>query len=397
MVDKQELANRLADYFAIPDPGSEPPDPAQLGSPNDWNGFGMAVMALQHGVPPSQVYTHLEAEQQQLLANADPDNRLPQPTLHTISATDLLATDWPEPTWAVPELLPTGLAVLAGRPKLGKSWLALQIALSVASGGRALGYDVEQGRVLYLALEDPPRRLADRMQKQGWEHADAQATNNADFMGLGDFQDQIGDLLQGGAEILRDQIRAKGYRLVVIDTLSRSIHGDQNDVGEMTAHLTPLQETAHACNCALLLIDHHKKRGIRDADVVDDVMGSTAKGAIADTIWGLYRKRGASTAKLAVTGRDVVAQTLELTFDGELGCWQSEGGAFGPSITDAQEELLDLAQEFERAQLGEFVEATKRKKSNVHVDLQELVASGKLSREKKGRYVFYVPSDSIPF
>lgn len=389
MVNKQELANRLADYFATPDPGSEPPDPAQLGSPDDWNGFGLAVVALQHGVPPNKVYARLEAEHQQLLANADPDNRLPQPTLHTISATDLLATDWPEPTWAVPELLPTGLAVLAGRPKLGKSWLALQIALSVASGGHALGYDVEQGRVLYLALEDPPRRLADRMQKQGWEHADTQATNNADFMGLGDFQDQIGDLLQGGAEILRDQIRAKGYRLVVIDTLSRSIHGDQNDVSEMTAHLTPLQETAHTCNCALILIDHHKKRGIRDADVVDDVMGSTAKGAIADTIWGLYRKRGASTAKLAVTGRDVVAQTLELAFDGELGCWQSEGIEGELRITGRREELLNIARDLGRAQVKDFVEATGRNRSNVYHILQDLVSAGKLFREKEKGHVFY--------
>ena len=71
-----------------------------------------------------------------------------------LTADKILTTDWPEPTWAVPELLPVGLSILAGKPKLGKSWMALQIAQAVASGGRALNKQVEAGPVLYLALED---------------------------------------------------------------------------------------------------------------------------------------------------------------------------------------------------------------------------------------------------
>ncbi|CAA9268551.1 MAG: DNA repair protein RadA, partial [uncultured Chloroflexia bacterium] len=68
--------------------------------------------------------------------------------------------------WAVPGILPEGLSLLAGKPKLGKSWLALGLAVAKASGGLALGkIPVERGEVLYLALEDNRRRLQNRLRK----------------------------------------------------------------------------------------------------------------------------------------------------------------------------------------------------------------------------------------
>ena len=83
--------------------------------------------------------------------------------LESWSAPQLLAADFPPLRWAVPNLLPEGCALLVGAPKVGKSWAALDIALAVAGGGLALGaLRVETGPVLYLALEDGPRRLADR-------------------------------------------------------------------------------------------------------------------------------------------------------------------------------------------------------------------------------------------
>ena len=84
--------------------------------------------------------------------------------MEAFSAADLLALTLPEPKWAVAGLLPAGFSVLAGKPKLGKSWLGLDIALAVALGGVALGsIHVSQGDVLYLALEDTTRRLQTRI------------------------------------------------------------------------------------------------------------------------------------------------------------------------------------------------------------------------------------------
>ena len=80
------------------------------------------------------------------------------------TATDLMTTDFPEPRWAVPGLLCEGLNLLVGSPKLGKSWLCLGLGVAIASGGVALGkIHVEEGDVLYAALEDTPRRLQGRL------------------------------------------------------------------------------------------------------------------------------------------------------------------------------------------------------------------------------------------
>ena len=82
-----------------------------------------------------------------------------------ITAKELQETEFPPVSWVVRDLIPEGLTILAGKPKLGKSWLALQMGLGVATGGEVLGRSVEQGAVLYAALEDNLRRLKSRLRK----------------------------------------------------------------------------------------------------------------------------------------------------------------------------------------------------------------------------------------
>ena len=82
-----------------------------------------------------------------------------------ITAKELQGTHFPPVSWVVHDLVPEGLTLLAGKPKLGKSWLALQIGLGVATGGEVLGRPVEQGTVLYAAMEDDYRRLKSRLGK----------------------------------------------------------------------------------------------------------------------------------------------------------------------------------------------------------------------------------------
>ena len=80
--------------------------------------------------------------------------------LETIDAADLLVAEFPEPKWVVPGIVPEGFTVLAGPPKIGKSYLVLGLALGVVNGDQVLGrLAVDKGDCLYLALEDIPRRL----------------------------------------------------------------------------------------------------------------------------------------------------------------------------------------------------------------------------------------------
>ena len=291
------------------------------------------------------------------------------------SADEIMSTDWPEPVWAIPGLLPVGLTFLAGAAKQGKSMLGLQILYAVGSGGEIFGERVPKGSGLYLALEDPERRLKSRMLLQGWVPG-----LQVDFLTIGSFTDRLGDLRVGGAERLGAWIKKVGYRLVVIDTLSRAIQGDHNDNREMTEWLSPLQEMAHEQGCAILVIDHHRKRSGFDPDAIGDILGSTAKGAMADTVWGLYRERGKIGARLFITGRDVSERTLHILMDWDTGTWQldDEGG-----LTTQQQEVLETVAALGNPTNAEIAKALDRNRGTVHNQLEVLVKQGLVTRQGK--------------
>jgi RecA-family ATPase len=84
----------------------------------------------------------------------------------TISAASLRRKEFAPARYVVPGYIAEGCTLLAGRPKLGKSWLVLEMGLAVAMGGVCLGgIACEQGAVLYLALEDNQSRLQKRVDK----------------------------------------------------------------------------------------------------------------------------------------------------------------------------------------------------------------------------------------
>ena len=347
---------------------------------------GLAL--LQSALPPelhSKVKSAFEGIVLQGL-RTDPALELFLPPLEMISSAELLAKPLKEPLWIVPDLLPGGLVILAGRPKLGKSWLALQICLAVATGGEFFGKKIERGRVLYLALEDHERRLQSRMNLQGWPPGIVEA----DFILADKFREQIQHLNSGGGARLAKRIQTGGYRLVIVDTLSRALKGDQKDESDMTAAIAPLQETALAQEIAIVLIDHHKKpMGAADPNPIDDILGSTAKGAVADTAWGLYKEQGKRGAKLAITGRDVDEVMLKVAFDPATCRWQCEGEAQALELTERRQEVLDGLKLLGRAQVGELAEAIGQPKSHTFTRLQDLASTGRVIRTEEGKQVLY--------
>ena len=112
-----------------------------------------------------------DAEIQRLGLFQKPEEKSPQSgrgqprrRLGLMSCTDLMSKQLPPIKFIVPGIIAEGCTILAGKGKIGKSWLVMGLATAVASGGYALGsIKCEQGSVLYLALEDNERRLQSRI------------------------------------------------------------------------------------------------------------------------------------------------------------------------------------------------------------------------------------------
>jgi hypothetical protein len=283
------------------------------------------------------------------------------------SVAELYAAEFPEPNYLVPGLLPSGLAALAARPKIGKSWMALQVAVAVGVGGQVFGEQTKRGRVLYLALEDSIRRMKLRLQKQG-----APEAANVCF----EFSWQ--PFLQGGLDQLLRAIDYHRYGLVIVDTLARALgYVDPNKAADMNLHLGTLQRAAVDRNMTILLIDHHRKNGGENSDVIDDLLGATAKAGVLDVAWGLYRKRGEKTATLKLTGRDIEERELAMRFERQTGCWECLGDAAEIIASEQEQAVLDALKKLGAPTIRELAEVTGQDRSNCFRRVQELIMKGK--------------------
>lgn len=236
------------------------------------------------------------------------------------TAKDLMRHEFPEPRYAVPGLLAEGLNLLAGAPKLGKSWFALNIAAAVACGGLALDtINVERGEALYLALEDPPRRLQRRLRLVLGPDTAPDGLH---------FETVWPVLLDGGCDALDEWLTAHpDSRLVVVDVFAkvRGLADAQASRYEADyAAMTSLKLLADRHAVAILVV-HHTRKAAAD-DYVDSVSGTHGLAGAADAVLVLVRSRGSADAKLHVTGREVEEASHAMTFDPANGAWSLLAG-----------------------------------------------------------------------
>ena len=257
------------------------------------------------------------------------------PTISTISAVALQQKDIPPIRWIVKDLIPAGLTILASPPKFGKSWAAMQLCLSVALGGRFLGYQCLKTDCLYMALEDGERRLKSRMQKilspmtapQGFDFTTAAPT--------------LGNGLMDALEAYIKQHQTTG--LIVVDTLQkvRDLGGGKDVYGRDYADVGTLKKFADAHNIAVLIIHHLRKMG-DDSDPFARISGSNGISGAADTMMVLAKeRRSEDTAALSITGRDVEMQELVLRFNKASCLWENLGDADAFAEQQARQAYLD--------------------------------------------------------
>ena len=233
--------------------------------------------------------------------------------LETITAEDLQNRTYEPTHFLVDELIPEGLHILAGAPKIGKSWLALWLCLCISQGQALWNFATTQGEVLYLSLEDSFQRIQMRLFDLT---EDAPPTLHFAIMA---------DTLKHGLEQQIEQFLTEHptTKLVVIDTLQRvrGTGSDSNLYANDYQDIGLLKKLADKRHIAILLIHHLRK--LYDDDPMNMISGSTGLSGAADSTFVLQKSsRLANIASLHCTGRDIPDRTLKLELGEDDHIWK---------------------------------------------------------------------------
>lgn len=294
-----------------------------------------------------------------------------------VSATELLTRRFDPLRWLVPGLLPQGLTMLAARPKIGKSWLALDLATAVATGGTFLGQQVEQGDVLYLALEDGDRRLQTRLAKLKAHGPGLARLQFATSWPRGE---------EGAAAVQSWIGRTPGARLVVADVLTkmRGERGRSERLYDADYADTALLRPPAASAVSVLAVHHTRKA--EAADAIDTVSGTLGVAGAVDALWVLTRARGEDEAVLHLIGRDLENESeLALRFDRDACRWSAQGPAWQVRIGAERRQVLDVLAEGPQRPV-DIARALGKQQPAVRMLLQAMVADGQVDRGLDGRY-----------
>ena len=222
-------------------------------------------------------------------------------------ADTLLSEPMPQIRFHIPGILPHGTHLLCGSPKVGKSWMALWLAVRIASGEPVWGIPTEPCGVLYLGLEDTEQRIRDRLY-----HLTECAPER---LHIAVRCERLFDGLQ--EELEHYLMMNPDTGIVIIDTLQK-VRADRYDNSLYRADyndITAIKQLGDDLGITFILV-HHLRKMADDTDPFNMISGSNGLSGAVDGMYLLQKdKRTENTAMLIATGRDIEMQQFRLAFE----------------------------------------------------------------------------------
>ena len=291
------------------------------------------------------------------------------------SARDLRAKEFKPQQWIVPLYIPEGLTLCVGKPKVGKSWLGLDIATAVSAGGTCLGQECEQGDVLALFLEDTDRRLQRRMQM---------------MLGLSEWPNltyatEWERFDVGGLALIEEWIkRVAKPRLVEIDVLQRVRTPPRGREPLYQADyntLTALHDLAGEAQISIIVYHHQRK--LSADDIFDTASGTLGLTGAADHL--LILERAQLGKCLLGRGRDTEEFNVAVKQD-EWFRWQVLGPTEEVLISEKRATIMNMLKEGGEMRVAEIADRLGETPKNTKVTLAKMHTKGEVERVRLGVY-----------
>lgn len=305
---------------------------------------------------------------------------------------ELKTMTFPVVEWAVDGLIPEGLTILAGDEKFGKSLMAIDLCLGVATGTAVMGSrECKQGDSFYISLEDPLRRVRDRIEKQrdAWPEAFHVVTQveGPDIKPLVTVFDDMA-------------ITYPNLRLIVVDVMNHITPENQkstvSDYQFTNKFLQPLQKWANSHHIALVMITHKRKESIGNSDnPFNGIMGSKGITSSADTL--IMVSSNYEKSKLVkkdpslpdgfmhIKGREMGGEEFALEFDTEALRWVFSHERKDKKIGNLNWLMITEVLKTQKLTRKEVVEATKMNKETVKTCVYRMKKKGLIGEDADGK------------
>ena len=308
--------------------------------------------------------------------------------------------------WLVENIIAPGLTIIAGKSKIGKSWLVLHLSYCIEKGEKFLGRNCAKGDVLHYSLEDGKRRIKTR-----WEKMCIQPDQT--YYQFRDRKPKIPILTMGLEEEIEDWAKnIENPKMVVIDvyvkvkkTISKSLNAYEND----NYNLQNLQTLAIKYNIGIVLV-HHTKKGSEN-DVFDEINGSAGIQSNMDSMIVLAssRKAGKNSVFHCIP-KDAEQLEFEVGMNDQM-IWEDKGPVGTTSLTMLQERIIKAVKDLYNGNPAvgdgtmvktkdvieiiktddELTEKSGRKgkpftKEDINKNLERLCEKGLILKSRRGEY-----------
>lgn len=333
----------------------------------------------QPNADPNQIFASLQQASEELFTQ--------EQSLESYTAYELSKMEIEPVKWFIPGFLPSGLTILSGPPKIGKSFFCWNMALAVALGGTAFSSVVlpKSYNVSYLSLEDPIDLLKDRLKMISPDELPKNLHIIDDMKGM--------KLDHAGLKEVGKHLDATESELLIVDTWKHTtpdinIKGTSYDIDY--ANLIPIQNFAHNRKMGMILVTHNRKAADIE-NAFNQIQGSVGMQAGCDTLMMISHDSGSKT--LHLSGRRIPAE--QFAFSIENGFWKLEGDAEEFHGSALRREIKSLLKEVGAQGLsaGDIIDMTGKKDSNVRLTLRRMVKNNEIHQPKKRGDYFYKDDD----
>jgi len=299
-----------------------------------------ATNKIKSGIEENLKIEEIESNLHELIEKINTSKKAQEETLAPINISEFMGHVEPVINWIVGDLIVEGSVILlVAKPKIGKSILAVNIALAVAQGHEIFEKKTTRGRTLYIALEDRERLIQSRL----WN-----MLGKPEEIGFDIYCGDISINKPRFRDHLKETIRENDYKLVVIDPLIQAYSGsDENNPNEMAKVLGFVREIAQETNTSIVVVHHSRKSQGEGGDVI---RGSSA-------IWGAVD--GAIILKSLQYDDDIKKVSMEAILrDAESGekavislddslIWKLEGTFEEFKVKSTSEKILEYLEDGE--------------------------------------------------